>query len=171
MRRIGRNGGDVTRQDQAPSPRRARPTFVGVTPVYNRRDAVERALKEALVGFIADRFRYFAFGVGDHAVSGNDDVAFDAAHNAGILEDREVTQQRYYADNNDDHTHDLFGAAVDRQHVHEIKNQDDDDEGDQDADENGHELPRDEIRPAFARKSTPIGGFRSGPLAVMTLAD
>jgi hypothetical protein len=39
-----------------------------------------------------DRIRHLAFGVGEHAVGGNDDVAFDAAHRP-ILKDREVPQQ------------------------------------------------------------------------------
>jgi hypothetical protein len=52
-----------------------------------------------------------------------------------ILEDSEVAQQRNYADDNHDNTHDLFGAAVDRQQVDEIKDENDDDERDQNADE------------------------------------
>jgi hypothetical protein len=61
-----------------------------------------------------------------------------------ILEDREVPQQRYYADNDDDNAHDLFGAAVDRQHVDEVEDENDDDECDQNADEDCHEMPLDE---------------------------
>ncbi len=34
--------------------------------------------------------------------------------------------------------HDVLGAAVDRQHVHEIKNKNNDHKGDQNADERGH---------------------------------
>ena len=42
------------------------------------------------------------------------------------LEDREIFQQRDHAENDHDHAHDLFGAAVDRQHIDEIEHQDDD---------------------------------------------
>jgi hypothetical protein len=61
------------------------------------------------------------------------------------LKDREVTQQRQDADYDHDDAHDLFGAAVDRQHVDEIEDEDDDKKGDQDADEDRHENPRVEI--------------------------
>ena len=33
------------------------------------------------------------------------------------LVNRQIFQQRQHADNDDDHAHDLFGAAIDRQHV------------------------------------------------------
>jgi hypothetical protein len=50
----------------------------------------------------------------------------------------EVFQQRN--DANDDHNdaHDLPGAAIDRQHVDEIKHQNDDQEGDEHADDDVH---------------------------------
>ena len=60
--------------------------------VDDGRGMVERILEEALIGLVADRIRHLAFGVGEHAVGGNDDITFDAAHRA-ILEDREVPQQ------------------------------------------------------------------------------
>jgi hypothetical protein len=41
---------------------------------------VERILEEALIGVIADRRRHFAFAIRDHAVGGNDHIAFDATH-------------------------------------------------------------------------------------------
>ena len=53
---------------------------------------------------------------------------------SGELEDREIFQQRYNSDYDDDNARDLFGAAVNRQHVDEVKHQDDDKERDQNAD-------------------------------------
>src|SRR5215475_7746223 len=61
---------------------------------------------------------------------------------APILEDREVAQQGQDADDDHDHAHDLLGAAVDRQHVDEVKHENDDDERDQGADEERHAIPR-----------------------------
>ena len=51
----------------------------------------------------------------------------------------EVFQQRQDADDDDDDAHDLLGAAVDRQHVDEIENENDDEERDENADENGRD--------------------------------
>jgi hypothetical protein len=110
-----------------------------MSAVDDDRGAVERILEEALICAVADRIRHLAFGVGEHAVSGNDDITFDAAHRP-ILEDREVPQQRDYADNDHDDTDDLLGAAVDRQHVDEVKHQNNNDKRDQDTDENVHEI-------------------------------
>src|SRR5690606_7874382 len=53
----------------------------------------------------------------------------------GRLEHREIAQQREDADDDDDELDDLAHAAVDRQALHQIEDQDDDEEGDQDADE------------------------------------
>ena len=50
---------------------------------------------------------------------------------------RQIFQQRQYADDDDDDAHDLFGAAIDRQHVDEVKHQDDDKKRDQKADDKG----------------------------------
>src|ERR1700685_4680628 len=58
------------------------------------------------------------------------------------LEYREVFQQRDDAQHDDHHAHDPLGAAVHRQHVDQIKDEDDDDEGDQSADENVHGILR-----------------------------
>src|SRR5580700_1773079 len=58
------------------------------------------------------------------------------------LEDREVFQQRDDAEHDDHHAHDLLGAAVHRQHVDQIKDEDDDDKSDQCADENVHGILR-----------------------------
>jgi len=52
------------------------------------------------------------------------------------LEHSEIFQQRNDAEHDDHHAHDLLGAAVHRQHVDQIKDEDDDDKGDQCADEN-----------------------------------
>jgi hypothetical protein len=48
--------------------------------MYDHRGVVERLLEEALIGVVADRRRHFAFAVRDHAIGGNDHIAFDAAH-------------------------------------------------------------------------------------------
>ena len=63
-----------------------------MSAMHDNRGTVERILEEALIGLVADGLRHLAFGVGEHAVGGNDDIAFDAAHPA-ILEDRQVSQQ------------------------------------------------------------------------------
>src|SRR4051812_14209105 len=52
--------------------------------------------------------------------------------------DPEILQQRQHADNDHDDTDDLLGAALDRQHVDKIENENDHQESDQDADEDGH---------------------------------
>src|ERR1700722_14264867 len=69
-----------------------------------------------------------------------------------VLEDREITQQGQDTDNDHDDAHDLFGAAVDRQHVDEIEDQDDDQKRDQNADEDRHENPRVEISELTLRR-------------------
>src|SRR6266700_4010320 len=51
------------------------------------------------------------------------------------LKHREIFQQRHDADDDDDDARDLLGAAVHRQHVDEIKNEDDDEKGDEYADQ------------------------------------
>src|ERR1700733_2092988 len=69
-------------------------------------------------------------------------------------ENGQIFQQRQHADDDDDDAHDLFGATVDRQHVHEIEDEYDDKKGDQEADEDGHENPRfdvAELIPSFGR--------------------
>ena len=92
MFRIGREGGDLTGQDEPFSPRGARSAFMGMPAVHNDGGTVECGLEKALIGLVADRIRHLAFGVGEHAVGRNDDVAFDASHRP-ILEDRQVPQQ------------------------------------------------------------------------------
>jgi hypothetical protein len=59
-----------------------------------------------------------------------------------ILEDSEIAQQGQDADDDHDDANDLFGATVDRQHVDEIKNKNNDQKGDENADEDSHENPR-----------------------------
>jgi hypothetical protein len=143
MQRIGRDSRDLPCQQQALSSRSARSAFMGMTPMHHGGGAIEIGLEVALVGVVADRFRHDAFVVGDHAVGGDDDIALDAAQSGGGgLEDGEIAQQRKNADNDDDNAHDLFGAAVDRQHIDKIKDQNDDKKGDQDTDEDGHANPR-----------------------------
>src|SRR5258708_39783724 len=86
-------------------------------------------------------------------------------------EDREVAQQRDDADDDNDHAHDLPGAAVDRQHVDEIEHENDDDKSDQRADKERHEIPRDEMSPPLTEcDPTPISPFCSGPDRTMKLA-
>jgi hypothetical protein len=51
------------------------------------------------------------------------------------LEDGKVLQQRNYADDDHDDAHNLLGATVDRQQIHEIKDENDDDKRDENADE------------------------------------
>jgi hypothetical protein len=62
-----------------------------------------------------------------------------------VSEDGEISQQRQDADNDYDNPHNLFGATVDRQHVDEIKNKNNDEKGDENANEDSHENPRVEI--------------------------
>ena len=42
------------------------------------RRPIHLRLQESLVGFVANRVRHGAVGVGDHAVGGNDGVPFNA---------------------------------------------------------------------------------------------
>ena len=86
VRRIGRKIGDLVGQDEPLAPCRPRPAFVGVASVHDGGGVVEAVLEEALIGGVADRIRHLAFGVGDHAVGGDDDIALDAAHSAGDLQ-------------------------------------------------------------------------------------
>jgi hypothetical protein len=53
--------------------------LVGVAAVDHDIDAIEAALEEALVGLDLQLIRHDPGGVGQHAVFGNDGVAFDAA--------------------------------------------------------------------------------------------
>src|SRR5262249_33647800 len=76
--RVRRNGGNLTRQDEALAPRRAWAAFMGMTAVQHQSGAVEPVLEKFLVGIVADRCRHDAARVGDHAVAGDDDIAFDA---------------------------------------------------------------------------------------------
>jgi hypothetical protein len=52
--------------------------------------------------------------------------------------DRQVSQQRQDADDNDDRLDDLLGTTLERQKIDEIEHQNDDQKRDQDADKNGH---------------------------------
>src|ERR1700759_4643255 len=54
------------------------------------------------------------------------------------LEHRDVFQQREHAEDDDDDPADLLGAAVDRQHVDQIEDEDDDKECDKRADDKRH---------------------------------
>ena len=106
------------------------------------------ALQELLICVEAERIRHHPVGISDHAVGGDNGVALDAAHNAAILEDSKVTQQRDYADDDHNGTYDLFGTAINRQQIDEVEDENDNDESDQNADKDRHETPRDEmIRP------------------------
>jgi hypothetical protein len=56
------------------------------------------------------------------------------------LENLDIFQQREHADDDDDDADDLFRAAVNRQHVDEIKNQNDDKKCNENADQQAHGL-------------------------------
>jgi hypothetical protein len=51
------------------------------------------------------------------------------------LENREISEQRNYADDDDDDLNDLPHPGVERQALHQIKNENDDEECDQDTDQ------------------------------------
>jgi hypothetical protein len=57
-----------------------------------------------------------------------------AAHRAD-LEYGEIFQQRNDADDDHDNTRDLFGTAVERQHIDQIQNENNDKKRDQNTDE------------------------------------
>src|SRR5204862_3837302 len=117
-------------------------TLMGMTAVDDDRRAVEGVLKKALIGVVADRRRHFAFGIGDHAVDRDNHITFDAAHELRpVLNMHQVAKQRQQADNNDDHAHDLFSPSVDRQHINQIQDQEDDNEGNERSDKNIHANP------------------------------
>jgi len=54
------------------------------------------------------------------------------------LEHREILEQRNHADDDHDRADDLSGAGVERQHVDEIEDQNDNKEGDDHANEDVH---------------------------------
>lgn len=54
------------------------------------------------------------------------------------LEHRKILQQRNHPENDHDDANDLSGAGVERQHIDEIKYQNDNEEGDDYADEDVH---------------------------------
>jgi hypothetical protein len=58
-----------------------------------------------------------------------------APRNDDQLKHREILQQRYDADNDDDDARDLPGASVERQHVDEIENENNDKKRDENADQ------------------------------------
>jgi hypothetical protein len=58
---------------------------------------------------------------------------------SAILEDGKVSQQRDYTDDDHNDAYDLLGATINRQQVDEIKDENDDDECDQNADKDRHE--------------------------------
>jgi hypothetical protein len=104
---------------------------------------VEAILKNALISIVADRWRHFALGIRDHAVGRYDHITFDAAHVGTLaLEVHDKAEQRQHADDNDNHADDLFDAPLRGQHVDQVKDQDNDDEGNQHSDEKVHEEPR-----------------------------
>jgi hypothetical protein len=53
----------------------------------------------------------------------------------------QIAEQRQHANDDHDDAHDLLGAAVDRQHVDEIKHKQNDHEGDERSNENVHANP------------------------------
>jgi hypothetical protein len=77
------------------------------------------------------------------------------------LEHRDVFQQGEHAEDDDDDAANLFGAAIDRQHVDEIEDEDNDKKCDEYADK--HREPPKVLRRIINRALTrhPPGGFRS----------
>jgi hypothetical protein len=61
-------------------------------------------------------------------------------HAWSLLEYREIFQQRDDADDDDNDPRDLFGAAIERQHVDQIEDQNNNEKRDQNTDEYGHLL-------------------------------
>jgi hypothetical protein len=55
-----------------------------------------------------------------------------------FLEDREIAQERENADDDDDDLRDLFHFSVERKHIDEIENENDDENGDEKADKRRH---------------------------------
>ncbi|MGA7233907.1 MAG: hypothetical protein WBX95_23620, partial [Xanthobacteraceae bacterium] len=72
--------GDSTGKDQTSAARGAGATLVRMAAMHDDSGVVEGVLEKALIGVVADRWRHFAFAVRDHAVGGNDHIAFDATH-------------------------------------------------------------------------------------------
>src|SRR5215217_4852638 len=72
---------------------------------------------------------------------------------SGPSRDAEITKQRKHADDDDDDPHDLLGTAVDRQHVDEVENENDDKKRYQNADQyaGGHGSPLCEESPGQRR--------------------
>ena len=68
------------RENQAFPAIRPGTAFVRVAAMHDQRDSVEGGLEEALVRIVANGIRHHATGIGNHAVAGDDNVAFDAAH-------------------------------------------------------------------------------------------
>jgi hypothetical protein len=52
-----------------------------------------------------------------------------------LLEHRDVFEKRDHAEHNDDDAANLFGAAIDRQHVDEVEDENNDQKGDEYADQ------------------------------------
>src|SRR5437660_9047350 len=76
--RIRRKRRNTPGEDQPPPLRRARVGLLRMAAVGDRARTIERAMEEALVGLDLERVRHHALDVGDHAVGGDDRVAFDA---------------------------------------------------------------------------------------------
>jgi hypothetical protein len=80
-----------------------------------------------------------ARGAGEHRISAlTNRFASRAARNAANSKYGQVPQYRKNADDDDDDPHDLFHAAVERELVDEIEQQNDDQKDDQDADQKRH---------------------------------
>jgi hypothetical protein len=59
-----------------------------------------------------------------------------------ISEVHQIAKQGQHTDYDNDDAHDLLGPSFDRQHVDEIKDQNNDDEGNQRSDQDVHAKPR-----------------------------
>jgi hypothetical protein len=68
-----------------------------------------------------------------------------------ISEIHEIAEQRQHADDDDDDAHDLLSAAINRQHIDQIKDEKNNDERNECSDEDVHANPRFEFLGLFVR--------------------
>jgi hypothetical protein len=71
---------DPAGQNETLAARGSGAALVGVAAMNDDRGAIERVLEKPLIGVVADRPRHLTTAFRDHAVGGNDHIAFDAAH-------------------------------------------------------------------------------------------
>ncbi len=71
-------GFNAARKDEPPAPIRSRLLLMGMATVHNNGSLVDALLKETLIGIDLELVRDVAIAIGEHAVSGDNSVAFDA---------------------------------------------------------------------------------------------